>query len=234
MPESLEPDTLVVRLRLYVSNLDGVFHSKKGTHRALRIYQERSGDRDVRLAPTSDDPLASDYDPTRPFPNLVYKMTRPRSRDRHRLPQGVFARERARARHPRNRAHGRPGKWSERLSARAARLFDDRHGVFQPYIIGSMLEGRLLYYVRAHVLLTPVGPQYLSAHRIVGSTPVPADLPDGIVQDRSPYFWKFVTGAQFAVPHARGGVRRGEGQLSASRAGLSAAAEYGFQTRAAP
>ena len=182
VPESLEPDTLVVRLRLYGTNLDGVFHSKKGTHRALRIYQERSGDRDVRLAPTSDDPLASEYEPTRPFPNLVYKMERDMGNGLVFLKAPSL--ENARELVTREIERRRPDKWSDRLSERTARLVDDDHGVFQPYIIGSMLEGRRLYYVRAHVLLTPVGAQYLSAHRIVGSTPVPAELRDGIVQDR--------------------------------------------------
>ena len=232
VPEALESDTLVVRLKLYVSNLDTVFHSKQGTHRALEIYQERSGDRAVRLAPTSDDPEAGEYDPRRPFPNLVYKMP-----DRDRGTGIVFVKapsgENARALVTREIERASPGKWTERLSERAARLFDDHHGVFQPYIVGSMLEGRRLYYVRSHVLLTPLGPQYLSAHRIVGSAPVPAELPDGIVQDRSPYFWKFVTGARFAVPSPEEESRAMQATLGVAR-GLSAAAEYGFRTRAAP
>jgi len=228
VPESLEPDTLVVRLKLYGTNLDGVLHSKKGTQRALRIYQERSGDRDVRLAPTSDDPLAGDYDPTRPFPNLVYKMP-----DRDRGTGIVFLKassvENARELVTREIERTEPDKWSERLSARASRLFDDQHGIFQPYIVGSMLEGRLLYYVRAHVLLTPVGAQYLSAHRIVGSTPVPAELPDGIVRDLAPYFWKFVTGARFTLPSPEEEAAAMKAALGVAR-GLSAAAEHGFQT----
>jgi hypothetical protein len=79
------------------------------------------------------------------------------------------------------------------------------------------------------VLLTPVGPQYLSAHRIVSGTPLPDTLPDGIVQDREPYFWKFVTGATFQAvpPDEESGVV--QATLGVAR-GLSAAATHGFQT----
>src|SRR5262249_26480709 len=122
-----------------------------------------------------------------------------------------------------------PARFSERLGERVSRMFDDQHGVFQPYIVGSMLEGRRLYYVRAHVLLTAVGPQYLSAHRIVGPTAVPSELSDGIVEDRSPYFWKFVTGATFERLPPDEESRAEKAALGVAR-GLSAAVTYGFQT----
>jgi len=229
IPSTLEPDTLVVRMKRYGTNLDAVFHSKRGTHRALAIYQERSGDRDVRLAPSSEEPIASEYDAAQPFPNLVYKMP-----DRDRGSGIVFVKtpslENVRELVDREvrRTEAAAGL-SERLSDRAWRLFDDPHGVFQPYFVGRILEGRRLYYVRAHVLLTPVGPQYLSAHRIVSGTPLPDTLPDGIVQDREPYFWKFVTGATFQAvpPDEESGVV--QATLGVAR-GLSAAATHGFQT----
>ena len=228
MPESLEPDTLVVRMKLYRTNLDEVFHSKRGSHRALRIYQERSPDRDVRLPPISDDPIASDDDPRQPFPNLVYKMP-----DRDRGDGIVFlkasslgnARELVTGEIQESRAKS----WSERLIGLGTRLLEDQGGFFQPYIIGSMLEDRRLYYIRAHVLLTPVGAQFLSAHRIVSGTPVPGELREGIVRDRDAYFWKFLTGARFAIPSAEEESRVAKAALSVAR-GLSAAATYGFQT----
>src|SRR5262249_55860058 len=149
---------------------DGVFHSKRGTHRALAIYQERSGDRDVRLAPSSEEPIGSEYDPRQPFPNVVFKMP-----DRDRGSGIVFIKtpslEKARELVTGGVKLTDSTRLSERLSERAWRLFDDPRGVFQPYYVGRMLEGRRLYYIRAHVLLTPVGPQFLSAHRIVSGTP---------------------------------------------------------------
>jgi hypothetical protein len=231
VPESLEPDTLVVRMKLYQTNLDGIFHNKRGSHRALGIYQERSGDRDVRLPPTSDDPVASQYDPRQPFPNLVYKMP-----ERDRGTGIVFLKapslKNARELVTRGIEQRRPAKLSDRLNERASQLFDDHRGIFQPYIVGSMLEDRRLYYVRAHVLLTPVGAQYLSAHRIVSGTPVPRELPDGILQDRAPYLWSFTAGAGLALvpPEEESGVVKAT--LSVAR-GLSAAAMYGFQTHPA-
>ena len=231
VPESPEPDTLVVRMKLYQTNLDDVFHGKRGSHRALRIYQERSPDRDVRLPPISEDPIASEYDPKQPFPNLVYKMP-----DRDRGNGIVFLKasslENARELVTREIEDSRPEKLSDRLTGLATRLFEDQGGFFQPYIVGSMLEERRLYYVRAHVLLTPVGAQYLSAHRIVSGTPVPRDLPDGIVKDRPAYFWKFVTGARFALMPPEEESRVVKAALSVAR-GLSEAAAYAFQTRPA-
>ena len=53
------------------------------------------------------------------------------------------------------------------------------------------------------------------------------------MQDREPYFWKFVTGARFAVPSPEEESRAMQATLGVAR-GLSAAAEYGFRTRAAP
>jgi hypothetical protein len=230
VPEPLEPDTLVVRMKLYRTNLDDVVHGKRGSHRALRIYQERSPDRDVRLPPISDDPIASAYDPRQPFPNLVYKMP-----DRDRGNGIVFLKAsspgNARELVTREIQESPPENWSDRLNGLAAHLFEEP-GFFQPYIVGSMLEGRRLYYVRAHVLLTPVGAQFLSAHRIVSGTPVPDELSDGIVRDRDAYFWKFVTGAHFALPPPEEESRVAKAALSVAR-GLSAAAVYGFQTQPA-
>jgi len=231
MPESLEPDTLVVRLRHFGTNLDTVFHTKKGAHRALRVYQERSGDRDVLLPPTSDDPVASEYDPTQPFPNLVYKMERDMGRGIVFLKASSL--ENARELVARGIERLRPAKLSTRVYLGAYNLFEDSRGVFQPYLVGPMLEGRRLYFVRAHVLLTPVGAQYLSAHRTVSTTPVPRELPDGIVEDRAPYYWGYAAGnARYELlpPEEEPAVVKAV--LGVAR-GLSAAAEYGFETRPA-
>ena len=128
IPESLEPDTLVVRLRLFRTNLDTIFHTKKGGHRALGIYQERSGDRDVRLPPTSDDPLAGKYDPTLPFPNLVYKMERDMGRGIVFLKASSL--ENARELVTRQIDRIRPTKLSARVYSSAYHLFEDERGVF--------------------------------------------------------------------------------------------------------
>jgi len=226
VPESLEPDTLAVRMKLYHANVDHVIHNKRACHRSLGIYQARTGDRDVLLPPTSDDPVASEYDARRPFPNLVYKMPE--------LDLGlgvVFLKtpslENAHELVTRELRRRRPGKWSDRLNA--THLFDEHRGVFQPYILGSMLEGRRLYYVRSHVFVSPRGPQFLSAHRIVCAHPVPDELRDGIVRDRKPYFWSFDKGATFEVPSPEEEARAVAATLSVAR-GLSAGAAYGFRT----
>jgi hypothetical protein len=228
VPEARERDTLIVRMKLYPTNLDHVFHSKRGCHRALGIYQGRSEDRDVLLPPTSDDPVASDYDPKLPFPNLVYKMP-----DVDLGAGVVFLRapslEKARELVTAEIRTRRSGKLRGKPPARASHLFDDHRGVFQPYIVGSMLEGRRLYYVRSHVLVTPTGPQFLSAHRIVCAHSVPGELRDGIVRDRRPYFWSFDKGATFERLPPDEEAQAVAATLAVAR-GLSAAAEYSFET----
>jgi hypothetical protein len=131
VPESLDRDTLVVRMKYYRTNLDYVFHSKRGSHRALRIYQERSADRDVRLPTTSDDPVASEYDPRQPFPNLVYKMP---ERDRGTGVVFLKASSLGNARELVTRAieQTRPAKLSDQLNVRVVNLFDDHRGLLQP------------------------------------------------------------------------------------------------------
>jgi hypothetical protein len=228
VPQSLDPDTLVVRMKNYRTNLDYVVHNKRGSHRALRIYQERSADRDVRLPLTSDDPVSSEYDPGQPFPNLVYKLP-----ERDRKSGVVFLKasslENARELVSRAVKQIRPTKLSDRLSERVSHLLDDTRGVFQPYIVGPMLEGRRLYTIRAHVLLTPVGACDLSAHRVVGGTPVPRELAEGIVQDHRPYLWSLATGARLTLAPSQEETGAGKAALAVAR-GLSAAVAYGFQT----
>jgi hypothetical protein len=63
----------------------------------------------------------------------------------------------------------------------------------------------------------------------VSGTPVPEALGDGTVRDRDAYFWKFVTGAHFALSPPEEESRVAKAALSVAR-GLSAAAVYGFQT----
>jgi hypothetical protein len=215
-------------MKLYHSNLDHVIHNKRACQKVLADYVARTGDRDVLLPQTSDDPVASEYDAKRPFPNLVYKLPE--------LDLGlgvVFLKapslEKARELVTSEIRRRRPGRWSERMNAAASHLFDDRRGIFQPYIVGKMLEGRRLYYVRSHVLITPVGPQFLSAHRIVCAHPVPEELRDGIVRNRKPYFWSFDKGATFEIPAPEEEERAVAATLSVAR-GLSAAAAYSFDT----
>jgi hypothetical protein len=108
---------------------------------------------------------------------------------------------------------------------------DDRNGIFQPYMRPAMLPECRPYIVRAHVLLTPIGNHFLSAHRVVSGSPLPDILPLGLVRDPSPYIVNYSRGARYEVvpPEEEPAVVRA---AMAVANGLSWAAAYGFQTTA--
>jgi hypothetical protein len=150
-----------------------------------------------------------------PFPNLVYKFP---ERDQG---QGVMfmkvpSLDRARAilADPveMNR-HSVANVWTKlryRLS------LEDQSGIFQSYVPSSLLEGRRLSIARAHVLVTPVGMTYLSAHRVVSNIPVPTSLAEGIVERARPYIVNYSLDSEHApIPP--------EEELRVKRAALSVA-----------
>jgi hypothetical protein len=94
-----------------------------------------------------------------------------------------------------------------------------------------MLDGRHAYIVRAHVLITPVGHRYLSAHRVVSARSIPDRLEHGIVRDAAPYLVNFSSGARYDVVPAEEEPHVQAAALAAAR-GLAWAVERAFTTRA--
>jgi hypothetical protein len=91
-----------------------------------------------------------------------------------------------------------------------------------------MRPDRRLYIVRAHVLVSPSGVRFLSAHRVVSGRSVPDRLPMGVISDPSPYLVNYSAGSWYEVvppdeePHlARAAEAVGRG--------IAWAFEYGFQ-----
>jgi hypothetical protein len=226
VPAPVEAGVLVVRNRHYRTNVDYVVQHKRASARALRFYQEESGDRSFLLPPMQADPapFLGPVDPVDPYPNLVFKYP---ERDKG---EGVFFVKAASVAQAREALAetlrtARGGSMMSRLYAR----LDDQDGLFQPYIRTPMLPDRRLYRTRAHVLLTPAGVHFLSAHRIIGSKPLPEELPPGVVPDQEPYVISYQGEAKFAVvpPEAEGAVR--EAALGVAR-GLARALELTFET----
>jgi hypothetical protein len=109
----------------------------------------------------------------------------------------------------------------------------DDVGICQPYLRGTLLPDRRLYIVRAHVLLTPIGAHFLSAHRVVAGRAVPEQLPPGLVQDPKPYLVNYSAGAQYAIVPPEEEPEVVKTALAIAN-GLTWAAAYGFQTGAVP
>jgi len=83
---------------------------------------------------------------------------------------------------------------------------EEQTGIFQAYVPSFLLEGRRLSIARAHVLATPVGLAFLSAHRVVSNLPVPESLAEGLVEDATPYIVNYSLDSEHA-PMPLGVVR---------------------------
>jgi len=106
---------------------------------------------------------------------------------------------------------------------------EDQAAMFQTYIPSSLLEGRRLSITRAHVLATPVGIEFLSAHRVVSNRPVPESLAEGLVQDPRPYIVNYSLDSVHAQVPPDEELRVNKAALSVVRA-LCWAVESRFQT----
>ncbi len=224
LPRLDKGETLIVRIKLYRTSLDHLFQHKQASSRALEVYKRHFSDDAFHLPITRSEPVLAHVDVQEPFPNLVYKLPE------HDGGKGIIFVKSLDPEHARSvLTRARHENRSRRLLARLATLFEDASGVYQPYVRAPLLEGRRLYIIRAHVLITPVGAQFLSAHRVVSGHPVPEHLPLGIVQDPRPYIVNYSVGARYEIvpPHEEREVKRAA--LAVAK-GLSWAAAYGFQT----
>jgi hypothetical protein len=224
IPPLADDGTLVVRIRWYPTSLDRLFGLKRASYRALALYQRETGDPDLLLPPSSAEPVLADVDPDEPFPNVVYKLPDLQAG------RGVYFLKASSPEHARAILRiGLHASQARDLQARLLRALTTGHGLYQAYVKSSLLADRCLYIVRAHVLLTPAGIRFLSAHRVVSSHAVPEHLPAGIVRDARPYL------VNFSVGSSRYEVVPEEEEPAVVRAatavarGLAWAAEYGFR-----
>jgi hypothetical protein len=221
--------TLVVRSKMFHTSLDALFHHKTLSLRALQSYQRAFPDRDVRLPPTGSTAMPDTLPMDGPFPNLVCKFP---ERDQG---QGVvFMRVPSLARAKAIMAdaaelnrHSVANVWTK---LRYRLKLEEQTSVFQAYIPSALLDGRRLFIARAHVFATPIGIEFLSAHRVVSNLPVPESLPEGLVSDSRPYIVNYSLDSQHAPMPADEERRVSKAALSVVRA-LSWAIEARFQTR---
>jgi len=165
-PDDVPDDTLVVGHNEYAIGPDHVLSDKELFIRSMAGAPEGVGESPVRVPPMTrlPPPLPSGSDPN--LPNLVYKF--PDSSQG----RGVFF-------------------MRVRDAAQAiiiARALDREHGeppgLFQPFVLSSLLPGRRIYDVRAHAFLSPVGCRYLGGQRRESVRTLPDRLEEGLVQQR--------------------------------------------------
>jgi hypothetical protein len=219
--------TLVVRSKMFHTSLDALFHHKTLSFRAIESYQRAVPDRDVRLPPTgigSMEPIAMKG----PFPNVVCKFP---ERDQG---QGVFflkvpSLTRAKALIADTTEMNRYSVANIWTKLRYRFKLEEQEPMFQAYIASSLLEGRRLSIARAHVLATPVGMEFLSAHRIVSNRPIPESLADGLVTDPAPFIVNYSLDSVHALMPPEEERMVAKAALSVARA-LCWAVEARFQT----
>lgn len=230
VPPLDEDSTLVVRIKMYRTSLDTLFQHKRASRQVLEMYKRRSADPDLRLVPTGLEPILDNTAPDNPWPNVVYKFPE-RDSGKGLIFLKATSPEHARTLIREGISSNSPKSLVAKLMERVPHWIDDQNGIFQPYMCPAMLPGCRLYIVRAHVLLTPIGTHFLSAHRVVSGSPVPDFLPLGLVRDPRPYLVNYSKGARYEVvpPEEEPAVVRA---AMAVAKGLSWAAAYGFQTTA--
>jgi hypothetical protein len=224
----LDARTLVVRSKMFHTSLDALFHHKTLSFHALESYQRLFPDWDVRLPPTGANSIPDTLVMNGPFPNLVCKFP---ERDQG---QGVFflrvpSLERAKAIVDDTTEMNRYSVANVWTKLRYRLKLEDQTAIFQNYIPSSLLEGRRLSIARAHVLATPVGIEFLSAHRIVSNRPVPESLKEGLVRDPGPYIVNYSLDSEHALMPQDEELRVNKAALSVVRA-LCWAVESRFQT----
>jgi hypothetical protein len=220
--------TLVVRGKMFHTALDAVFHNKTLSLHALESYQRALHDPEVRLPLTGAHSMPETLRMDGPFPNVVYKFP---ERDQG---QGVMflkvpslARAQAILSDPieMNR-HSVANVWTK---LRYRLKLEEQTGIFQAYVPSFLLEGRRLSIARAHVLATPVGLAFLSAHRVVSNLPVPESLAEGLVEDATPYIVNYSLDSEHAPMPLDEEVRVSKAALGVVRA-LCWAVQSHFQT----
>jgi len=222
--------TLVVRSKMFHTGLDAIFHNKTLSLQALESYQRAFPDRDVRLPLTGAQAFPDALPMHGPLPNLVYKFP---ERDQG---QGVvflkvpsLARARAiLADAMMMNRHSVANAWTKLRY----RLRLEETGVFQAYVPSSLLDGRRLFIARAHVLATPIGVTFLSAHRVVSKLPVPESLGEGLVENSKPYIVNYSLDSEQVPMPPDEEARVAKAGVSVVRA-LCWAVEERFQTRPA-
>jgi hypothetical protein len=226
---SVEPRTLIVRSKMFHTALDAIFHHKVLSLRALESYARDLDDSELRLPPTGVDSIPQTLPMEGPFPNLVCKFP---ERDQGqgvvfmKVPslakaKAILADERAMNR------HSVANVWTK---LRYRLKLEDQTSVFQTYIHSPLVDGRRLAIARAQVLATPVGVEFLSAHRIVSNLRVPDSLPEGLVQDATPFIVNYSLDSRHATIPREEEFRVRKAAVAVVRA-LCRAVESRFQTR---
>lgn len=223
LPELESPNTMLLRTRRFPVALDFIADMKRASLRALQHYQASVGDGELLLPHSGDKPILGQVDADEPFPNVVFKLP---EIDQAR---GVYFLKASSPEHAEAILSAAiQASAAGSLQARLQMRLHGREGIWQAYYKSKIRPDRRLHIVRAHVLIAPIGVRFLSAHKVIAGTPVPASLPMGIIKDASPFMVNYSAGSWYeVVPDEENAavVRASE----AVGRGFAWAFEYGFR-----
>ena len=217
-------NTLIVRLRNYNISLDSLLENKKATQKVLEAYKRHSSDPFLLLPPTSQEPVIGKVDRDDPFPNLIYKFPDASSG------KGVIFLKVKSLDHARS-ILGEAIKLNspQNLTDKLNFMVKEATGLYQSYIYSPLSADRKLSKIRAHVLITPIGAHFLSAHRVVSKFSVPEHLPFGVVKDKRPYLVNLSASSKYMVISNEEEPALIKASLAAAK-GISWAVAYGYKT----
>ncbi|MEM3035881.1 MAG: hypothetical protein QXS18_03650 [Thermoplasmata archaeon] len=224
IPKINSNNTLVVRTKFYRTSFDYLLQNKRASIRALNLYKQKFEDPYLLIPLTSDVPIIENINYDMPFPNLVFKFP---ERDEG---KGLIFLKAISSKHARTILEKNINQKNNKgFINRLYSFIEDRNGIFQSYIPSLMLDGRKLYKIRSHILITPVGFQFLSAHRVISRFSVPEELPFGIVRDPRPYLINLASSSAYDICPPEENQKIEKATLSVAK-GLAWAINYGFLT----
>lgn len=186
--QDLDKNTLIVKTRFCRTSLDYLLNNKSASLRALKKFQSVSHT-PMLIPEMSNEPIINHFNPS--FPNVIYKLS---DRDEG---KGLLLMKVETSDQAKESVKIFLKRQSRHLLSRLYSFIDNNTGFYQPYIIPLMQKERCLYKIRAHVLITPIGSRFLSAHKVISKYPVPERLRPGIVSDSKPFIVNLATSAKY-------------------------------------
>lgn len=217
-------DTLVVRLKCYNTSLDYLLDNKLASQKILEIYKKKTSDPYLLLPVAGEEPVIKELDQNDAFPNLIYKFP-----DNDAGQGLIFIKARSNDHAKEVLKNAIAVNHFKNITNNIVNSIKNKNGYFQSYIHSPFIHGRRLSKVRAHVLITPNGIQFLSAHRVISKFTVPDNLSFGLVQDHRPYLVNLSTSSKYVVISDDEKSAVINASLSVAK-GMSWAARLGYKT----
>ena len=178
IPDPDRTNTFTARFTGLNATVDWLLGNKDLGNRALHSYLNRTKDPHLMLPDASltldSEPLSMDH----PFPNFVFKIPS--------VDQGagiVFIKTATLQEAEHLIASANRDDFPEAFTDESYRLLRQGGLLAERYVRSQLIDDCFMYKIRAHALLCPGGPHFLSAHRVTSTLPIPAGVEEGIVLD---------------------------------------------------